>query len=124
MSSNLFNIQGYKLFRFDRLSHAGGVAIYVRFNISVKFISKSPVNNLIEYLFLELSSGASKLLLGSVYRPYRSVDISEFIEYLHDISLGFNNIIIVDDFNSNRFEEYYLSSNMSLKGFYYFFNIT
>ena len=124
MSSNLFNIQGYKLFRSDRLSHAGGVAIYVRSNISVKFISKSPVNNLIEYLFLELSSGASKLLLGSVYRPYRSVDISEFIEYLHDISLGFNNIIIVDDFNSNRFEEYYLSSNMSLKGFYYFFNIT
>ena len=118
MSSNLFNVEGYKILRADRVGHAGGVAIYIKSDLQFKIINRSPNDNEIEYLFLELSSDDSKLLLGSVYRPNRNVDISTFIEYLEELSLMYNNIVLAGDFNSDLFRESYLSSEMSTLGLY------
>ena len=101
MSSNLFKIYGYRLLRADRIDHAGGVAIYLKSNLKFKFIDKSPNDSEIEYIFIEIFSEVSKILIGTVYRPNRTIDTSLFIEYLREKSLIYNNIIIAGDFNSN-----------------------
>ena len=115
---NLFIVDGYKLVRADRLKHAGGVAIYIRSNVNFKYISKSSNDSEIEYLFIELCSGDSKMLLGSVYRPNRTIDISVFVSYLESICLTYNNIVIAGDFNSNILRETSLTTEMSVLGLY------
>lgn len=118
MPDSLFILNGFKLIRADRLSHAGGVAIYVKSNISFKFICKSPNESEIEYLFIELSSRDSRALIGTVYRPKRSINISPFIEFLNDLSLRYDNIVIAGDFNSNLLQESSLMLEMSSLGLY------
>ena len=65
-------LNGFKLMLADRRSRRGGVAIYVKSCISTKFICKSDDSE-IEYLFIELSSGQGKVLVGVVYRPYSNI---------------------------------------------------
>lgn len=38
---SIYNLKGYRLFRSDRITHAGGVAIYVKTNIRCKFKCKN-----------------------------------------------------------------------------------
>ena len=47
MPDLLFALSGYKLFRADRYSHAGGVAIFIRNCIPCKLICKSTDNSAI-----------------------------------------------------------------------------
>lgn len=100
-TDNLFNMNGYNLFRCDRHSHGGGVAIYIKNSIKSRSISNSRTEDEIEYLFIEVVQGVEKLLIGSIYRPNRNVNISSFTELLHTISLPYSNIILTGDFNCN-----------------------
>ena len=118
MADSLFKVNGYKLLRSDRSSHGGGVAIYIRSNISFKFVNKSSTDSQIEYLFLEICTENNKMLIGSVYRPNRTIDISTFISFLEDLCLPYNNVVIAGDFNCNLLLESYLSTEMCALGLY------
>lgn len=56
---------GFKVFRCDRVSHGGGVAIFVRKGISCKVCCKSTEPG-IEFIFIEILSFGRKLLVGCV----------------------------------------------------------
>lgn len=113
---NIYNMTNYKLYRADRASHAGGVAIYVRKSIKCNVITQSGIDDKIEYLFLEISNGTEKLLLGNVYRPHRYVDFNPLITMLATISLNYNDILISGDFNSNILQEKTLLREMQTIG--------
>ena len=101
LPDTLFNLKGYKLFRADRCTRAGGAAIYVQSDLRSKFLLKSSDDSKIEYVFVEICSNDDKLLIGSVYRPNRNVNYFPFLSELCNISCGYNNIIITGDFNCN-----------------------
>lgn len=113
IQDSIYNLPGYKLFRADRKTHAGGVAIYVRDSISC--IVKTSSTNFalenystttdIEYLFLEIASNGKKALIGCVYRPKSDIPQNILSDALSYITLSYNDIIITGDFNSNLFTD-------------------
>lgn len=106
----LFSLNGFKLFRADRLGHAGGVAMYIRKDISCKLVRKSDHDSEIEFIFMEIFSGSRKLLIGTVYRPNNRTDYNFLMEIVDELSLQYNDIIICGDFNSNVLRENRLKS--------------
>lgn len=122
IQDGIFSLPGYRLFRADRKSHAGGVAIYVRNGISCivkksSFLTSfddSVANASIEYLFVEVTTSRSKSLIGCVYRPKHDISLTPLLEIINDISLAYNNIIIAGDFNSNLFFDNSLIDSMEL----------
>lgn len=70
---SLVSLKGYKIYRADRKSHGGGVAIYVRQGIFCRLVSKSMVGESTEHLFVEINKKDEKLLVGCVYRPYGNI---------------------------------------------------
>ena len=94
----------------------GGVAMFVKSSIPFKFICKSPCDSEVEYLFIEISSVQSKILIGTVYRPNRSIAISSFVDVIEEISVPYDNILFADDFNSNLLRENSLSLRLSSLG--------
>ena len=115
-SDKLFELNGYKLFRADRSTHAGGAAIYIQSNLKSKFLFKSSCDSKIEYVFIEICSNFDKLLIGSVYRPNRNVDYAAFLGDLSKITCEYRNIIITGDFNCNIFENSYFINDMMSVG--------
>ena len=80
MFDSIFKLNGYQLFRNDREAHAGGVAIYVKENMSCRILTKSKQIGTTEFLFLEINSNYEKLLVECVYRNLKTTDYSNFIE--------------------------------------------
>lgn len=54
------------MYRCDRLTHAGGVAIFIKKGITSKFLFKSDPNEKIEHIFVEVVSLGRKLLIGCI----------------------------------------------------------
>lgn len=100
-SDALVTPYGYDIFRSDRLSHAGGVAIFSRHGLCCKLKLKSANNDPIEYVIVELTSNTVKCLVGCVYRPHRHTDISSFITTMENLSPTYEHIVIAGDFNCN-----------------------
>ena len=118
MPDSVFCLNNYVLYRADRLKHAGGAAIYIKKSICCKIISKSPPESKIEYLFIEVLSGNNKLLIGTVYRPNCLIETSFLIDYIQNISLNYNDIIISGDFNSNVLRDKQFLNEMLSIGLY------
>ena len=112
MPDSLFALSGYKLFRADRESHAGGVAIFIRNCIPCKLNCKSTDNSAIEYIFVEIMSNSEKLLVGAVYRPNKQTELETLLGKLHCLCLCYANIVISGDFNSNVLKDSFLVSEM------------
>jgi len=115
LPSSLVALKGYKLFRHDRETHGGGVAMFIRESIKCKCISKSNTTSQIEYIFVELC-GSQKLLVGTVYRPDKRVPFESFINSICNICLPYSNIIVTGDFNSNALAETDLTNEMRCLG--------
>lgn len=111
-TDNVYELQGYRLFRADRIKHAGGVAIYVKNGIKCKVIKKSECGDETEHIFLEISNGLEKILLGNIYRPNRYINIAPLISSLSTLTLNYSNILISGDFNSNILVEKSLTDEM------------
>ena len=122
MHDKLFNVNGYKVFRADRMKQnvkrSGGVAIFVKNNIPCNLIVKSPNDSSIEYVFIEIYSAESKMLVGSVYRPHRTIDFTPILNIIHDISLIYNNVVVCGDFNSNALCDDSFTSEMLALGLF------
>lgn len=109
---SLVSLNGYKLFRADRKKRGGGVAIYVKMNINCKLVARNEESNKIEFLFIEISAKDRKLLLGSVYRPHRSIPFDNFIRQIEVMTATYSDVIIAGDFNSNLLVDQSLKENM------------
>lgn len=100
-SSNVFKMHGYKLFRADRASHAGGVAVYIKQNLKCKVICSSGVNDLIEFIFIEIIVAQQKTLLGCAYRPNNNICFEPLLNIIANLSSNYADIILTGDLNSN-----------------------
>ena len=98
-------IAGYQLFRRDRGAKGGGLAVYVRNDVSV--VRRTDLENVsVEGLWLEVLIPKSRsLLVGTFYRPpnsssYHDKDFMSKFEGIMDLctALG-NEIIIMGDLN-------------------------
>ena len=113
---SLINLNGYRTFRADRSTRGGGVAIYVKDGIKCHFKCKSIDGEKVEYLFIEVVSEGSKMLIGCVYRPDKYIDMTSFMEKLERITATYTDLLIAGDFNGNVLTDSYVTDNMATLG--------
>ena len=94
-------IDDYKILRCDRNRHGGGVACYVRNDLSLNIISVFPRE--IESVFLEILLPNSKAItVGTNYRPPNQSNFLKVLnENMNKIDSISNEIYILGDFNIN-----------------------
>ena len=115
------SITNYKILRCDRNRQGGGVACYVRNDLSYNILSVFPheVENI---LFEILLPNSKPITVGTIYRPPNQ---SNFLEILNDnmnkIDSVNNEIYILGDFNINLYINHsyilakkYILNNMSV----------
>ena len=96
------NIDGYELVRSDRNRHGGGVACYIRNDIS--FSVRGDFSSKIENIFLDILLPKTKpILIGILYRP---PDQSKFLDNLstsisQTCSFNEQEVYILGDLNIN-----------------------
>ena len=71
-----FDLQGYNIFRNDRM----GRAVYVKKNLSAKIVSKS--TELVEYIDLEIGDSNTKTFFSCIYNPSRNTTIDNYFNSL------------------------------------------
>uniref|UniRef100_A0A1B6LXE9 Endonuclease/exonuclease/phosphatase domain-containing protein n=1 Tax=Graphocephala atropunctata TaxID=36148 RepID=A0A1B6LXE9_9HEMI len=99
------SLSGYILHRNDRLNKgSGGVAVYTKQNLRVKFLdaSSQEYSARPEYLFLEIGlSGSDALLLGVCYRPPKIGHLSDFENVLLRLMPSYSHVLIMGDMNTD-----------------------
>lgn len=123
---SIYGLNGFQLFRVDRTifvdgresrTRGGGVAMYIRSGLNCTAKLKSCCGNEIEYLFMEIMNEQKrKFLVGTVYRPHRDIRVDTFISVLEDISVQYEDIIIIGDFNCNLLNNNLLIDPMNSLG--------
>lgn len=96
-------LEGYKLLRCDRVDRdGGGVALYVKKNITASIVSSSDgTSGSPEFIFCSLGKGKNKILVVVVYRPPKIAFGSAFEETLLSIAPEFKHVVVTGDFNSD-----------------------
>ena len=94
-------IDDYKIFRCDRNRHGGGVACYIRNDLSYNIISVFP--SVIECVFFEILLPNSKpITVGTIYHPPNQSNFLEVLnENMNKIDSISNETYILGDFNIN-----------------------
>ncbi|KAI5739250.1 hypothetical protein M8J77_016864 [Diaphorina citri] len=104
LASSIVDIPGYTLLRNDRVSRrGGGVAMYLRDDLSHKIVSCSSPSptHCLEYLAVEINLRSIKVLAVVVYRPPEANDLSVLDDFLaHHITL-YQHLIVMSDMNVN-----------------------
>ncbi|KAK3082416.1 hypothetical protein FSP39_020964 [Pinctada imbricata] len=102
VSDDEISIDGYQLFRRDRSSHGGGVAVYVSDKLHVQRIHELENDNILcEYIWIKIVSGNTCFFLCTVYRsPSSNANFWDSLEYSIDTAVDINpHIIMVGDLN-------------------------
>ena len=97
--SSEIQIENYDLIRSDRNRHGGGVACFIRNDLS--YNTKSFLPSEIENIFIEIFLPHSKpLVVGTIYRPPSQGSFTETItEHFSKINTNDTEIYILGDFN-------------------------
>ena len=97
-------IDEYDLLRCDRNRHGGGVACYIRNDLSYNVQSYFPKD--IENIFFELLLPNTKpIVVGTIYRPPNQTNFMEiFHENLSKVDTNNVEIYILGDFNINLWQ--------------------
>ena len=95
---------GYTVFRKDRLSRGGGVAVFVRNDIHAELVLTDPVNSNLEVIGVDLTFHYQKIRVLTCYRPpyYSDVDViyvDTLAAALSNLCLTAQQNIILGDFN-------------------------
>lgn len=91
-------VQNYHIYRNDRPTHGGGVAILVRSNISHKLLKLHDTTT-IENISIEITAGSRKLIIVSAYNPHFSTHFASDIEI---IANNDSEIAIFGDMNAKH----------------------
>lgn len=101
-TSRSIYLPGFTSFRHDRSSgvnRGGGVVIYVKKRFKTRVLCRSSVDG-IEFIFVEVSLGDTKVVIGCVYLPYPSVALLNVLKSeLDNLVSVYDEIIIMGDFN-------------------------
>lgn len=93
--------EGYDVLRNDRVARrSGGIAVYIKKGIKSKVVASSMALKS-EYLFFEVIFPNHKILFGSYYKAPNVDEIDEFEAVLSDLSVSYNDVIVLGDFNEN-----------------------
>ena len=97
-------IENYEILRFNRNQHGGGVACYIRSDISYK--SNSLLPNEIENITFDILMPHTKpITVGIIYiPPNQSKVLDIFEENLPKLNTSYREIYSLGDFNINLFE--------------------
>lgn len=100
LTSNMkIHIQNYTIYRNDRSTHGGGVAIIVRNNISHRLLKLHNTSS-IENISIEVTNYSKKFIITSAYNPHFSPT-----NFVGDIELLTNqptDTLILGDFNAKH----------------------
>ncbi|XP_011158078.1 uncharacterized protein LOC105194715 [Solenopsis invicta] len=117
ISDALVDLPGYKLFRRDRGGrHGGGVAFYLRENLSASILTGSVkmYNGTPEYIIAEIVlEDASNLLLAMVYRLPNVGHINEFQQLFLNLQANYRHSVIMGDFNADMASNSYDSAQIN-----------
>ena len=124
LSDNLVRLDGYRLYRHDRINRrGGGVAVYVRDDVSVVILAQSEEeHNQSEFIILELSFKSQRILLATVYRTSEATilnfenEITKFLNhYQHVFICGdFNYDLLTNETSVINFRDLFSSFNLSI----------
>ena len=100
------SLEGYNLYRRDRVGGYGGVCVYVRREVSSKRSFSFNLLEMSEQVWCELSMENEKILVGCIYRP-PDASQSQFEEILSSLKTArkllderkFGGLIVAGDFN-------------------------
>jgi len=105
ISDHAIALQGYHLYRHDRIGKTGGgVAFFLSNQLNAKILKHSTDNahHMPEYLIAEISVDKhSKILLAVVYRPPHCGFLTEFFNCFSDLSTLYKHSLILGDFNAD-----------------------
>ena len=98
-------IRGYKNFRLNRNTRAGGVAIYYKKGLKVTLVKKNPE---CETVWIKIS-GDQDLIVGGIYSPCEEsvskTDISNFVRELEkdfvELNVNHEHILMIGDLNAH-----------------------
>lgn len=93
-----FKILGYNIYRSDRPSNGGGVAIAIKNNLKHSLIKSIPTSN-IENIGIELKINRQKIFLIAVYSPRYD---SNFKKELKNITQKYKEFLIFGDLNAKH----------------------
>ena len=104
-----FDIQNYNSEHLTRKARAGGgVSLYVHKRFKYKLLPQFCIcNDILEMLFIELTSTRQNIILGGVYRPpsYKVQDFNTTLnQYLTNCTKNNKLCYLVGDFNINLFD--------------------
>lgn len=103
ISTNLIKVQGFKIFRRDRLTRGGGVCLYVKNSLNNSVIN---VSNAIEQLWVNVKLKKENIAVGIVYKS-PALDTNLFLDELDNtlsqVLPTVNDIVCIGDFNINMF---------------------
>ena len=104
VSASEIQIDEYDLLRCDRNRHGGGVACYIRNDLSYNVKSYFPKD--IENIFFELLLPNTKpIVVGTIYRPPNQTNFMEiFNENLSKVDTNNVETYILGDFNINLWQ--------------------
>jgi hypothetical protein len=101
-SDSFCSIPGYNGFRNDRIGKCGGgVCLYIRNNLEIKILCKSPGNftNNPEYIITDIKCKTGKILLCVVYRRSNGNMFDNFIDGLSSHYIHYDYCIVAGDIN-------------------------
>ena len=97
-------IENYEILRFDRNRHGGGVACYIRSEISYKLSYLLP-NEIENFTFDILMPHTKPITIGIIYRPPNQSKLLDiFEENLPKLNSSYRETYFLGDFNINLFE--------------------
>ena len=105
MDSNFFQIDGYELFRKDRIKKGGGACIYVKNEYTSRILEKVGNGDEVDDVWITVQVRKTKsFIVGAIYRPPKASNQS--FSYLElNIQAAANqkkNLYILGDFNDNQ----------------------
>lgn len=91
-----FNLSGYKIYRNDRTSHAGGVALAIKANIPHKTIEIGAIRS-IENISIQINCLGKSIILTTAYSPKYT---KNFTADLLNLMPDNHEFLILGDFNA------------------------
>jgi exonuclease III len=121
---NKVEIPGYTFYRKDRIGlRSGGAGMYVSDSLPHRKVPELMHDN-IELLWVEITLGVKKILVGSCYRPpgQNSEEVDSFMTHLSDsidrvLTKNMESVVLLGDFNDTctTWESDHKESDLKLK---------
>ncbi|XP_046395714.1 uncharacterized protein LOC124162953 [Ischnura elegans] len=102
VTSNVVSLPDFTLYRNDReTKRGGGVGLYIHSSLKSKRVGRSTnsCEVMLEYILVEIINNHSKMLIGVVYNPPKSNNLSDFEIMLASKVPMYDNVVIMGDFN-------------------------